>query len=98
MNKSDKDHLSRVAALGCVACRVMDIEDSPASVHHIRHGQGMSQRAPHKLTIPLCPPHHQTGGYGVAIHAGKDAFERTYGTELELLKMTYELLGEPCPI
>jgi hypothetical protein len=30
--------------------------------------------------------HHQHGGYGVAFHAGKKAFEERFGTETELLE------------
>ena len=78
-NKAEREHMGKVADLGCLICAM------PASVHHITTGVGMGQRASHYDTIPLCPTHHQHGGYGVAIHAGKKEWESLYGTELELL-------------
>lgn len=79
-----KDYLSAVAAIGCLIC------NRPAQVHHIRAGQGIGQKASDYLTIPLCPDHHTNGGHGVAIHAGKKAFEGLYGSEMHLLAQTIE--------
>ncbi len=79
MKKADKEHLARVASLGCIVCR------RPATIHHIRAGQGMSQRSGAHETIPLCPDHHQHGGHAVAIHAGQKTWEAKYGTERKLL-------------
>lgn len=87
MKKADKEYLARVAALGCLICR------RPAMIHHIRTGQGMSQRADHRHVIPLCGDHHQHGGHGVAIHAGQKTWEAKYGTELELLEQVRRELG-----
>ena len=92
MNKSEKEHLSKVASVGCIVCRMQGNEESPAEIHHIRSGQGMSQRASNYDVIPLCHVHHRTGGYGLAIHAGRKEFERLYGTELELLELTRSLI------
>ena len=91
--KAEKIYLDRVAQLGCIVCLLQGIEDCPAEIHHPRNGQGKGQRAPHRLGIPLCPPHHRTGGYGVAIHAGQKAWEAKFGTEIELVKKVRELLG-----
>ncbi len=93
MKQADKKHLSRVADLGCIVCRNEGLGQSAASIHHIRKGQGMGQRASHQKAIPLCPIHHQHGGYRVAIHAGQKAFESRYGTETELLEQVLELLA-----
>jgi len=93
MTKAESAHLSRVAALGCIVCRNLGYGESPAACHHIRAGQGMSQRASHFEVIPLCGAHHQTGGHGVAIHAGQKTWEANYGTELELLAQVRRLLG-----
>ena len=85
--------MGRVAALGCVLCRHLGFGHSPAHVHHVREGQGMSQRASNYLTIPLCPEHHQgaTGIHGL----GTKAFERLYKLdELDLLALTIALLSE----
>jgi hypothetical protein len=53
----------------------------------------MGKKSHWSLAIPLCPTHHQHGGYGVAIHAGKKAFEAAVGmTEVELLNATLNRL------
>lgn len=80
--KAEKDHLSRIADMGCVICR------APCEIHHIRRGMGMGQRNSDFNAIGLCPAHHRTGGHGIAFHAGRKAFEAKYGTELELLAKT----------
>lgn len=82
MTKAEKQHLSMVAELGCIICSM------PAEIHHIRAGMGLAMRNSHFNVIPLCPTHHRNGGYGIAFHAGKKAFEAKYGTEEELLKQT----------
>lgn len=89
--KAEKAHLDAVAGLGCIVCRRIGRGFTPAMVHHINTG-GMSQRAPHHLTIPLCPYHHQTGPFGEAVHNGKRTFEERFGKEWELLEHTQALL------
>ena len=83
--------MGKVAELGCILCQHLGLGATPANVHHIREGQGMSQRASNFLTIPLCPAHHQGN---VGLHGlGTKAFERTYRlSELDLLAMTIEQL------
>jgi hypothetical protein len=88
---AERRYHDRVAAMGCVVCRNLGYGATPASVHHIRAGQGLSQRAGEYLVLPLCPEHHQHGGHGVAIHAGQEAWERIYGTETDLLD---QVIGE----
>ena len=68
-------------------------EGTPAEIHHIRHGNGMGQRASNYESIPLCHIHHRTGGYGVAIHAGQKEFEKLYGSESELLEQVRGLIN-----
>lgn len=92
MTKQERAHLDRVARLGCCVCRGLGYDDSPAEIHHPRALAGMGQRASHFDAIPLCPTHHRTGGHGVAIHAGQKAWEANFGTELELLEQTRELI------
>ncbi|SEO38455.1 Ref family recombination enhancement nuclease [Enterobacter sp. NFIX58] len=94
MKKADSLHLSRVAALGCIVCRNHNLGETPAEIHHIRTGQGTSQRADHQKSIPLCHMNHRNGGYGVAIHAGRRTWEMKHGTEAELLVQVLYLLGE----
>ena len=84
--KSERDYMSRVADLGCICC------GQPAELHHPRSGIGKGQRASHFDVIPLCPNHHRNGK--VSIHLGKAQFERTFGTEKELLKKVKKGLVE----
>ncbi|WP_336242108.1 Ref family recombination enhancement nuclease [Enterobacter cloacae] len=93
MKKADSLHLSRVDALGCIVCRNHNLGETPAEIHHIRSGQGISQRADHRKSIPLCHMHHRNGGYGVAIHAGRKQWEKNFGTELQLLEQVQLELG-----
>lgn len=86
--KTEKEYMSAVAELGCVVCRNLNYGPTPAVIHHIRAGQGMSQRAGNALILPLCPQHHNMGGHGVAIHAGQKEWESLYGSELDLLNQT----------
>jgi len=81
-NKKEKEHLAKVASLGCYVC------ERPAEVHHVRNHTGMSLRASHYETIPLCFVHHRTGKD--SIHLGKKLFIEKYGTEQEILKITRE--------
>lgn len=80
MTKAEEAHLNRVAELGCIICGGM------AEIHHLRTGMGIGQRNDHFNVLPLCFLHHRGGGYGVAYHQGKKAFEANFGTELELLE------------
>lgn len=79
--------MADVVALGCIVCRKLGHGATPAEFHHIRRGMGL-MRAPHKKGIPLCPPHHRTGGHGVAIHAGIKTWEENFGLELDFLEQT----------
>lgn len=91
--KAEQQHLDRVAALCCIACRNTGLGDTPAEIHHCSAGTGLSVRADNYRTIPLCPIHHRQGGHGVAIHAGRRTWERNYGTEEELLAQVRRELG-----
>lgn len=88
---AEDKHLSRVASLGCIACKKLGRGYVPAEVHHIRAGQGLSQRASNFATIPLCEVHHRTGAD--AIHQSKVNFEAKFGTEKQLLRETIEALA-----
>lgn len=81
MNKHEHDQ--RLIQIGCIVCRRMGVY-SPTTIHHIRK---LSTSKKRKLApkIPLCPAHHQYGGYGVALHAGEKAFEKNYGSVIDML-------------
>jgi hypothetical protein len=83
--KHEREWMGRVAALGCVVCRLMGFGPTPAQVHHTREGQGGAQRAGNYLTLPLCPDHH-TGPTGV--HGDKSCLRLLKVTELDLLDLT----------
>ena len=86
-------HLNRLAGLGCILCRHLGNDATPAQIHHIRTGQGLATRAPHWLGIPLCAEHHlgPSGLHGM----GTRAFERHYRlSELDLLALTIEALAQ----
>lgn len=91
--KAEKLHLSRVAALGCIVCRNLEYGESSAEIHHCSSGTGLAVRADHFQVIPLCHAHHRTGGYGVAVHAGRKSWEKKYGTEADLLTLVRKELG-----
>ena len=74
---AEREYMGRVVELGCVICQM------PCEYHHITTGIGMGQRAGHYDGFGLCPPHHRTGNYGVAIHAGKKKWEELYGSEMD---------------
>lgn len=79
-----KEWKSQVASLGCILCRYLDLGETPANLHHVREGQGMSQRAVDWLVIPVCKEHHQ-GKTG--IHGGQ--FYQVHKLdEMDLLAMT----------
>lgn len=92
--KAERQYMDRVARLGCIVCRNEFGVYTEAGIHHIRSGQGGAQRASNYEVLPLCGAHHQTGGHGVAIHAGQQTWESLYGTELELLAQVQRLIGE----
>ncbi len=84
-------HMGRVAALGCVLCRLRGIGTPPAEVHHVRLGQGMAQRASDFLTVPLCPSCHR-GPFG--IHGDRRLLRAANVSEIDLLAETLALLFE----
>ena len=92
MTKAEKEHLSKVAALGCMVCKRMGYEGTPAEIHHPRRGTGLGQRASNYDAIPLCPEHHRgnTGIHGL----GTKGFPKRWGfTESDLLDEVKMLLG-----
>lgn len=88
-SKAEKEHMGAVAALGCIACRKLGYEGTPAEIHHIGNGT-MGKRNGNYNVIPLCPVHHRTGPD--AVHMNKTAFEAQFGNEHQLLKETIELV------
>ena len=91
--KDEQKWLNDICELGCIVCRNEHHVYSPAMPHHL---MGKTVKGAHYATIPLCARHHQTGGCGgncVARHVNKFQFEKTYGTEAELLEQTRRLVN-----
>lgn len=82
---AEREHMGKVAALGCVVCRLLGDGPTPAQVHHCREDQGGGQRGGNFCTIPLCPDHH-TGPTG--IHGDKSVMRLLKVTEMDLLDLT----------
>lgn len=85
---AERAHMAKVAQLPCCVCGAWPVE-----IHHLT-GAGMALRASHYDTIPLCPMHHRTGGFGVAIHAGQKTWERRFGFQYDLLERVRAQLRE----
>jgi hypothetical protein len=79
---AEREYMGRVAAMGCVVCRLMGLGPTGAQVHHVRAGVGKAQRAGNFCTVPLCEPHH-TGPRGV--HGDKGCLRQLNMSELDLL-------------
>jgi hypothetical protein len=87
MSAAEERWKERVAALDCLLCGTRPVE-----LHHIREGQGASQRAQDTLVLPLCPACHRgpNGFHGL----GKKGFYMRYKRdELDLLAETIKRLA-----
>ncbi|MCG7985047.1 MAG: hypothetical protein JAY90_20135 [Candidatus Thiodiazotropha lotti] len=80
--KSEKSYMDRVAQLPCVLTG-----ERPVELHHVREGQGMSERASNFLVIPLSPDAHR-GPLGV--HGDKTYMRIQKKEEMDLLGETIE--------
>ncbi len=79
-------HLSTIAAMPCILCDLLGtIQESRTECHHVREGQGMSQRAHDELAIPLCAECHR-GPCG--LHGDRSWFKVAKVDELDLLALT----------
>ncbi|TQE92728.1 MAG: hypothetical protein FKY71_19310 [Spiribacter salinus] len=79
--------MDRIAQMPCAIGQALGEDHGPVEVHHIRQGQGMSQRASHWLTVPLCPACHR-GRLGV--HGDRTLLRMARLGELDLLALTIE--------
>jgi hypothetical protein len=90
--KSERALWSRIAALGCIACRKDGVFTDLVSIHHI---DGRTKAGAHSKVLALCAGHHQdgTGAPGlIAVHPWKARFEEKYGRQEDLLAETLERL------
>jgi len=86
---AEKRWMSAIAQLPCIVCTNERLGATPPAIHHIN---GKTKPDAHFQTIPICPIHHQTGGYGVALHAGRAEWEKRYGTQDELLRQVQGII------
>ena len=90
--KAERDHMGKVASMGCIVCCNLGLGETPATIHHIGNGT-MAKRASNYEVIPLCHFHHQGGNNGEAVHSGRKSFEDNFGTEQELLEQVNRWLS-----
>lgn len=89
--KAEKAHMGRVAAMDCILCRLLGMQqESKTDVHHIREGQGMAQRASNWLVVPLCHEGCHQGPNG--IHGDRALLRIAKVDELDLLAETIKEL------
>ena len=93
IHRIDPAHKRRIRGMTCIVpgCRM------GAEQHHIRRpclGIGKRDDA---FSIPLCPRHHRSGGYGVAVHYGRKRWEAEFKSEAHFLRLTYAKLDLEMP-
>jgi hypothetical protein len=90
-NKVEKQfHDDLAQKVGCIACRINGIANHHVSIHHIN---GRTKPGCHMQVLPLCAPHHQTGGQEApSIHPWRRRFEQKYGSQDELLAMCHAII------
>jgi hypothetical protein len=86
MTKAESNYMSKVASLPCVVCG-----NQPVELHHVREGQGMSQRAQNWLVIPLCPSCHRDSMMG--LHGQRNMWRIKKMDEMDALAKTIELMN-----
>ena len=91
MSNAGKRHMHRVAQVPCVICKRMGLGDTPSIVHHLKYGQGASDRASDFLVIAVCPAHH-TGPNGIHTLKEHGLYLRYKCSELDLLADTLAAL------
>ena len=78
--------MTQVKRLPCVVHRVLGTaQDGPTFAHHVRAGQGMSQRAGDYCVAALCYDCHQ-GPLGV--HGDRTTMKIAKLSEMDLLDLT----------
>ena len=86
MTAASRAYIGRIKELPCGVCQ----QPGPSDAHHVRTGQGMSQRAGDYCTIPLCKPCHQ-GKNG--LHGDRAMWKIHKVSEMDVLDQT---IAEMC--
>ena len=90
-----KERFNKLSELGCIICREFYGVFSPALIHHLTglEFRSSGKKASDDDTIGLCHNHHVNGTKEhPSVHSHPSEFERRYGTQGDLLKLTNELL------
>nr|WP_314626871.1 Ref family recombination enhancement nuclease [uncultured Janthinobacterium sp.] len=89
---------TRLAALGCVACKKDGNFNTHVSIHHV---DGRTKPGCHQFVLPLCAGHHQDGTGEdktlIAVHPWKARFEARYGSQAELMAACTLALNKQLP-
>ena len=89
---AERNHHERIAGMSCVICDALGQPQMTATeVHHLREGQGASQRASHWLVVPLCKEDHSQR-YG--LHGDRSRMRMAKMDELDMLAETIRRLME----
>lgn len=89
-SKKSKEHMGRLAEMGCICCEMLgQSQQGRTYVHHLREGVGMAQRQSDYIAIPLCHECHQGKG---GIHGDRTYLRMLKMTEIDLLAATLEAL------
>ena len=85
-----KQYLAEVHLLPCVLCQAIGLEQtSETQAHHVRHGNGMGQRAADWNVCALCRDCHK-GKNG--LHGDRQRFRQAKWDELDALAATTEAM------
>tara|TARA_R110002012_G_C11579444_1_gene605231 strand:- start:145 stop:534 length:390 start_codon:yes stop_codon:yes gene_type:complete len=89
----DNKYLNFVKQLPCCICDAWGepYGQAPSDAHHPIHGRYSGSKGPDHTALPFCKAHHQTGEYGkLAIHRGKETFEKKYGKDTDFIEVTQD--------
>lgn len=85
-----KTYLALVHDLPCVLCAARDMsQQTKTTAHHVRHGNGMGQRAADWNVCALCYDCHQ-GPQG--LHGNRQRFKQAKWDEMDALAATSEAM------
>lgn len=56
MNKAERTHVDKVAAIGCLVCRRLGMGYIPCEIHHVAEGSGLRSWF---AVAGLCKEHHR---------------------------------------
>lgn len=89
-----RDYMAEVKSVPCVLCSLLGQgQTTPTEAHHIREGQGMSQRASDWLTVALCRACHRED---LGIHGNRALLKLAKVSELDLLAATIAAVFSRC--